>query len=378
MNHADASFRQPSVSRVTAPAPDIVKTDLFVPYASTLANDTGTLLPIHVVRKFARNPSGAVDQANRTVLMIHGTSVPAPVAFDLEYQDYSWMEYLARAGFDVWTMSMVGYGWSATPQMDDPCNVDPDMQHHLVGGVLEAPGEPHFRHALTTNRSEWDQIDAVVDYILGVTGGSKLSLAVWSNGGPRGGGYAYYHPEKINRLFMHAPGRSDADTVVSRMPSPGTPMTLQTRAQLFDGRWAANAPCENQIDPALFDIIWSELMRYDPVGALWTDEGVMRWPTRSPGGWSHDMVRGLKAPTLVLYGQYDEPEVRQATFDLIGAERKVRVLMDCASHFIEWENGRHELHRASAEWLRDGTYRGVGRGQFRVDASGKVSEDRAA
>jgi pimeloyl-ACP methyl ester carboxylesterase len=359
------------------PAPDIVRTDLFVPYASTVANGGGTLLPLHVVRKIARKPSGSVDKADRTVLFIHGTSVPAPVAFDLEYRDYSWIEYLAREGFDVWAMSMIGYGWSATPHMDNPCNVDPEMQPHLVGSVLDAACEPHFRCALTTNQSEWDQIDTVVDHILGVTGGAKLSLAVWSNGGPRGGGYAYHHPEKVNRLFMHAPGKSEAGTVVSREPDAGTPLTLQTRDQLFNGRWAANAPCEGQIDPAMFDIIWSELMRYDPIGALWTDEGVMRWPTRAPAGWSDDMVRGLTMPTLVLYGVYDDPLTRQGTFDLVGSDHKVRVEMACASHFIEWESGRHALHEASAEWLRDGTYRGVTDGQFRISASGEVLEHSA-
>lgn len=365
------------LNRITRPASDIVKTDLFVPYASTLVENAGVVLPIHVVRKIAKTPSGFVNKADRTVLFIHGTSVPAPVAFDLEYQDYSWMEYLAREGFDVWAMSMIGYGWSATPHMDNPCNVDPQMQQHLVGPVLEVCCKPHFRTALSTNQSEWDQIDAVVDHIRTATASEKINLVVWSNGGPRGGGYAYQKPEKINRIFMHAPGPSDPNTMVSRQPDPGTPMTLQTRPQLFEERWAANAPCENQIDPAMLDIIWSELMRYDPVGASWTDEGVMRWPTRSPAGWSDDMARGLTVPTLVIYGEFDDPATRQATFDLIGSKHKMRVLMECASHFIEWENGRHILHKASVEWLRNGTFHGVDGGQLRASASGEITVEVA-
>ena len=51
--------------------------------------------------------------------------------------------------------------------------------------------------------------------------------------------------------------------------------------------------------------------------------------------------------------------------------------MECASHFIEWENGRHLLHKASAEWLRNETFQGVSNGQFRAGASGEVSEDVA-
>ena len=37
---------------------------------------------------------------------------PAEVAFDVPYQDYSWMAYLARAGYDVFSMDTTGYGRS--------------------------------------------------------------------------------------------------------------------------------------------------------------------------------------------------------------------------------------------------------------------------
>ena len=36
--------------------------------------------------------------ADRVVLFVHGAGTPAEVAFDVPYQDYSWMAYLARAG----------------------------------------------------------------------------------------------------------------------------------------------------------------------------------------------------------------------------------------------------------------------------------------
>ena len=35
------------------------------------------------------------------VLFVHGAGTPGEVAFDVPYQDYSWMAFLARAGFDV-------------------------------------------------------------------------------------------------------------------------------------------------------------------------------------------------------------------------------------------------------------------------------------
>ena len=40
---------------------------------------------------------------DRVVLFVHGAGTPAEVAFDVPYQDYSWMAFLAGAGFDVFS-----------------------------------------------------------------------------------------------------------------------------------------------------------------------------------------------------------------------------------------------------------------------------------
>ena len=50
--------------------------------------------------------------ADRVVLFVHGAGTPAEVAFDVPYQDYSWMAYLAQAGFDAFSVDMTGYGRS--------------------------------------------------------------------------------------------------------------------------------------------------------------------------------------------------------------------------------------------------------------------------
>lgn len=53
--------------------------------------------------------------ADRVALFIHSAGTPAEVSFDVPYQDYSWMAYLAHAGFDVFAMDMTGYGRSTRP-----------------------------------------------------------------------------------------------------------------------------------------------------------------------------------------------------------------------------------------------------------------------
>ena len=58
---------------------------------------------------------------------------PAEVAFDVPQPDYSWMAFLARAGFDTFAMDTTGYGRSIRPAaMNDPCNLAKDRQAPFV------------------------------------------------------------------------------------------------------------------------------------------------------------------------------------------------------------------------------------------------------
>ncbi len=89
--------------------------------------------------------------ADRVVLFVHGAGTPGEVAFDVPYQDYSWMAFLARAGFDVFAMDMTGYGRSTRPApMNDPCNLTREQQAQFVPALLEAPCAAAYPHQLTT------------------------------------------------------------------------------------------------------------------------------------------------------------------------------------------------------------------------------------
>src|SRR5579872_2614750 len=94
--------------------------------------------------------------SDRVALFIHGAGTPAEVSFDVPYQDYSWMAYLAHAGFDAFSMDMTGYGRSTRPApMNDPCNVARDP----------APCPPSYPHPLTTIASDWNDLAGVIDYL---------------------------------------------------------------------------------------------------------------------------------------------------------------------------------------------------------------------
>src|ERR1051326_4266394 len=104
--------------------------------------------------------------ADRVVLFVHGAGTPAEVSFDVPYQDYSWMAFLARAGFDVFSMDTTGYGRSTRPPaMNDPCNLSQEQQKTFVPALLAAPCGATYSRNMTTIASDWNDIDAVVDYI---------------------------------------------------------------------------------------------------------------------------------------------------------------------------------------------------------------------
>ena len=75
--------------------------------------------------------------ADRVALFVHGRGTPAEVAFDVPYQDYSWMAYLAKAGYDVFAVDVTGYGRSTRPAaMNDPCNVAKDRQADWIPSLI--------------------------------------------------------------------------------------------------------------------------------------------------------------------------------------------------------------------------------------------------
>src|SRR5439155_19507505 len=148
--------------------------DHYVRVKSTVPAIVGQEVPVYVrERVLAGAALRGGAGADRVALFVHGAGTPAEVAFDVPQADYSWMAFLARAGFDVFAMDTTGYGRSFRPAaMNDPCNLAKDRQAPFV----QAPCAPSYGHALTTIASDWNDIDAVVDYIRAMRGVDRVSL----------------------------------------------------------------------------------------------------------------------------------------------------------------------------------------------------------
>jgi pimeloyl-ACP methyl ester carboxylesterase len=344
--------------------------DHYVRVHSTVPAIAGQDVPIYVRERVQAGTAlrgGAA--ADRVALFIHGAGTPAEVAFDVPAQDYSWMAFLARAGFDIFSMDTSGYGRSVRPAaMTDPCNLAKDRQGMFVPSLIPAPCAPTYPHAMTTIASDWNDIGAVVDYVRALRHVDQISLLAWSLGGPRAGGFAGQHPEKVAKLVLLAPAYNrGAAAVPPAQPANGAAMNTQSRAE-FDANWDRQVGCPAQYDPAVSDVVWSEMLASDPVGATW-GTGVRRAPQTTTWGWNQAMVGKTQIPTLMVSGQHDKQVPPDRVRDLyadLAAPKKVFVDLACSSHNAMWEKNHLLLFRASLEWLTQGTVNGAKDGMIRL------------
>jgi pimeloyl-ACP methyl ester carboxylesterase len=126
-----------------------------------------------------RKSLGPPQQGAKTrpvVFLIHGSSLTARSSYDLKAggQDFSMMDRLARAGFDVWTMDHEGYGRSSRTSSNSD----------LASGA--------------------DDIAAGMTVIRRETGRTKAHLFGESSGALRAGIYASRSPETVDRLVLGA------------------------------------------------------------------------------------------------------------------------------------------------------------------------------
>src|SRR5262249_2160788 len=77
----------------------------------------------------------------RTLLFVYGATQPAEATFDLPLEGVSWMDNIARHGWDVYLVDVRGYGRATRPpQMDQPAQSNPpNRQAHRASHESPAP-----------------------------------------------------------------------------------------------------------------------------------------------------------------------------------------------------------------------------------------------
>jgi pimeloyl-ACP methyl ester carboxylesterase len=285
--------------------------------------------------------------AERTVLFVHGATYPAETAFDLRLDGTSWMEFIARRGFDVWLLDVRGYGLSTRP---------PAMS-------APAAANPPFADTATARRD----VDAVVDHIRSQRGIGRLALIGWSWGCAIMGSYTAAHADKVQRLVLFAPGwLRDAPSPTDQGGALGAWRAVTREAA--QARWLNGVP-EGKRDaliPAGWFDAWADAtFATDPAGAamqppvLRAPNGVVQdgreyWTAGRP---LYDPA-GIVAPVLLAVGEWDHdtpPAMAQALFArLVNAPEKRLVMIGEATHTMLMERNRMALFEQVQLFLESG------------------------
>jgi pimeloyl-ACP methyl ester carboxylesterase len=354
-----------------AKADDVLTIDHYVAVKSTVPSIAGQIAQLYVRQRVKSDAASSSGNSNgRAVVFVHGAGTPAEVSFDVAYQDYSWMAFLANAGFNVFSMDTTDYGRSTRPlEMNNPCNLSATQQAQFLSSILKAQCTPSYPHQLTTVASDWNDIDAVVNFVRDLLHVDKVSLVGWSLGGPRAGGYAATHPDKVEKLVLLAPayGRNSTAEEPAKIPVAGTAMNTQTEKE-FIANWDRQVGCSAQYDHAVAERVWKEMLESDPVGATW-GEGVRRAPSTTTWGWNASVAGKMGIPTLMVSGAHDKqvsPDAVRNLYADLGTQQKVFIDLACSSHMAMWEKNHLLLFRASLEWLTSGTVNGTKQGMLRL------------
>ncbi len=200
-------------------------------------------------------------------------------------------------------------------------------------------------------------------FILELTGSEKVHPVGWSGVGPRLGGYAALHPEKVDRMVLLAPvyDRTGPSDPPDSLPAAGAAFTITTRDAAFRQAWDPSVKCQDQLDPGIRDVIWTSNMNNHQLGATWVTEatggeGVVRRPGRTIWGWNAERANQISVPTLVIVGEHDSKTRIQETLNLyadLGSADKAHVSLPCTSHYVPWETAYKDLHSLTLQWLRD-------------------------
>lgn len=344
----------------------ILSIDHYVPVISMVPSMTGAVSQLYVRERVSDSVPISGELEGQLVLFIHGAGTPAEVAFDVPYQGYSWMAYLAERGLDAFSMDTTGYGRSTRPiVMNDRCNLSAQHQEQLFGESCA----PSYAYAATTMESDWHDIDAVVDYLRELRGVEKVHLVGWSQGGPRAAGYAALHPDKVANIVLLAPAYNrNLPATRAEAAIAGSAMTKQSRAD-FVANWDRQVGCTDQYDPAVSDAVWQAMLESDPVGATW-GAGVRRAPRSATFGWTPAVVANTNTPIMMVVGSHDaqvNPQRVRDFYQDLGADKKVYVEMACSSHNAMWERDAEQLFDATYQWLTTTTFKGVDSGMLEME-----------
>ena len=305
------------------------------------------------IELFIRNkrPDGVkAFPADRILLYVHGATYPSETAFDLPLGGFSWMDYLACRGFDVYLVDVRGYGLSSRPpEMNLPPNDHPPIVNTDVALRDVASAVEHIRQRRSVER---------------------INLLGWSWGTTIVGAFASRHPEKVNRLVLYGPlwiRNPPPPPANGTPPAPEEPLgSYRTVTKdMARKRWLANVPEAKQKDlvpPGWFeawvDSTWATDPTSEKTGLLRAPNGVIQdirnyW---AAGKAYYDPVR-ITVPAFIAHAEWDVDTPAYMAYTLFGlltnAPWKRMVEIGEGTHTVIMEKNRLQLFNSVQAFLEE-------------------------
>jgi len=283
---------------------------------------------------------------DNVLLFVHGATYPAETGFDLQLDGLSWMDVLARQGFDVYMVDIRGYGKSTRPpEMDQPASANRPIVDSEVAARDYASAADWVRTRRNVPRLN----------VMGHSWGTVITAR-----------YATQHSDNISRLVLFAPvwlrqaGASLTDT--------GGELGAYRMVTLEAARKRKDTGLRPGVKPqpdAWFDVWAKATFESDPVGAQGNppyvrapngvvQEGRQYW---NAGKAVYDPAL-IRVPTLLILAEWDAdtpPYMAQTLHPLlVNAHPRKLVVLSRGTHGIMNETERFALFDEVHRFLSDG------------------------
>lgn len=301
------------------------------------ASDPGIQLHVRNKRLEGRDSFSG----ERIVLFVHGATYPSETGFDINLPGGSWVEYVARSGYDVYFVDVRGYGRSTRPAaMDSPATENPPF---------------------ATTVDAVKDVGSAVDFILKRRNISKLNLIGWSWGTAIMAGYTMNNNDRVNKLVLYAP----VWNLKAPPPISGSGAYRTVTRDAARQRGARGIPAQRveEISPsAWFDTWWQGNLATDPAGAkqnppvLRAPNGVLKdlvdhWGAGKPT-WEPEKIH---VPTLLILAEWDQDTplyMAQEVFGkLVNTPYKRHVVIGEGTHALALEKNRMQLIKQVQSFL---------------------------
>ncbi len=280
----------------------------------------------------------------KILLFVAGATYPAETAFDLPLNGMSWMDYIARRGYDVYLVDVRGYGKSTRPpEMDQAADQNPPI--------------------VRTDMAVKD-VGTAVDFILERRGVTKINLMGWSWGTAIMGWYTAQNNDKVNKLVLYAPQwLRNAPSLTGSADKLGAYRSVSMASA--KARWLTGVPEEKKaslIPPGWFEA-WAEAtIATDPVGSkmnppvLRAPNGVLQDGREYWGAGKSLYDPGeIRVPTFLAHAEWDQDlpsYMLYAYFEkLVNTPYKRYVQIGEGTHTVMMERNRMQLFESVQQFL---------------------------